>query len=123
MQTVHVIQMINCIVLFPVFHLFDRALLFYAQHAVALQAICPQICFSARYVGRSHLCLRLTDAHVQRTHKTISIAFYACDQTYLICGDPSFLRWCAPLFARNIFDLLAFMAFIEVFFIYLSWFC
>lgn len=62
-------------------------------------------------------------AHVQRTHKTISIAFYACDQTYLICGDPSFLRWCTPLFARNIFDLLAFMAFIEVFFIYLSWFC
>ena len=45
MQAVHVIQMINCIVLFPVFYLFDRALLFCAQHAVALQAICPQICF------------------------------------------------------------------------------
>ena len=45
MQTVHVIQMINCIILLPVFHLFDRALLFCAQHAVTLQTICPQICF------------------------------------------------------------------------------
>lgn len=122
MQAVHVIQMINCIVLFPVFHLFDRALLFCAQHAVALQAICPQICFLHDMLAVALYVFDRRTAHVQRTHKTISIAFYACDQTYLICGDPSFLRWCPPLFARNIFDLFAFMAFIEVFFIYLSWF-
>ena len=41
MQAVHVIQMISCIVLLPVFHLFDRALLFCAQHAIALQTIYP----------------------------------------------------------------------------------
>lgn len=37
--------MLNCIVLLPVFHLFDRALLFCAQHAIALQTICPYIYF------------------------------------------------------------------------------
>ena len=122
MQAVHVIQMINCIVLFPVFHLFDPALLFCAQHAIALQAICPQICFLHDMFAVALYGFDRRTAHVQRTHKTISIALYACDQTYLVCGDSSFFRRCPPLFTRNIFDLLAFMAFIEVFFIYLSWF-
>ena len=75
------------------------------------------------YVGCSLLCLQSMETHVQRTHKAIFIAFYACDQTNLICRDFSFFRRCPPLFARNIFDLLAFMASIEVFFIYLCRFC
>ena len=37
-----------------------------------------------------------TTSHIQGTYKAISIALHACNQTYLVCRDPSFFRWYSP---------------------------
>lgn len=72
MQTAHVIQI--------------------ALHAAALQTVWPYICFPHDMLAVTFYVFNQQTSHVHGTHKTISIKLYACNQTYLVCGDLSFLN-------------------------------